>query len=607
MQRRLIYSLTVLSLTACPLFSQMKEARPAWVSTLKCLAPLAREAREGSAPLTMEQAFFDGPFSFPATSTKSSSEPQQDKLRAGFSKLIEFDDREADRYFRDAMLQTGTAGAALLGLAQSNADSLRRAKCFLDEAQNSMGEDAVVSQWDEYLSASILEKPGSHSTDFIEKWIDLAIESGRAEIALSAARFLIVSATAGKPFDKTITYLNQLASVSPELHGLPLLHAPETADELVVGAPQWYRLAAEQALAKKDLNRAIEQLTQALRSEHARLSTTGNVMPESTLGLGTTASQLMQLLDQQGDHEAVAVIAHSLLNLPRDIFSVGKRWRRLDRDSTAWVTGRHALAHQMIKLKHWDKLATLPRGFSSRDKSEWFLWQIIAAQETGSDPNLWLAALRREREGSDLLAGAENYLHWRIEGELFEPLQLPGVPIDLTEPTVASESTSTATQILTDLISRISRQAPMFSLPNWKEELISLEDYHGKPVLVIFFLGGGCLHCVEQLTAFGPWASKFEEAGIPILAVSTDPVEILSETLSGEEKIETSFPIPIVSDHQLDAFKEWGTYDDFDQRAIHGTFLLNASSEIIWRENGNAPYMHPDFLLHESQRLLQEP
>ena len=41
---------------------------------------------------------------------------------------------------------------------------------------------------------------------------------------------------------------------------------------------------------------------------------------------------------------------------------------------------------------------------------------------------------------------------------------------------------------------------------------ISLKKmYSGKPVLVVFYLGFGCLHCVEQLQAFHPMADEFRD------------------------------------------------------------------------------------------------
>ncbi|HKD35457.1 MAG TPA: alkyl hydroperoxide reductase, partial [Pirellulales bacterium] len=48
--------------------------------------------------------------------------------------------------------------------------------------------------------------------------------------------------------------------------------------------------------------------------------------------------------------------------------------------------------------------------------------------------------------------------------------------------------------------------APGWTLPEPDGHLISLEQYHGKPVLVLFYLGSGCLHCVEQLKKFSPMA-----------------------------------------------------------------------------------------------------
>ncbi len=39
---------------------------------------------------------------------------------------------------------------------------------------------------------------------------------------------------------------------------------------------------------------------------------------------------------------------------------------------------------------------------------------------------------------------------------------------------------------------------------------------------MIFYLGAGCLHCVEQLHKFGPKAAEFAQHGIEIVGISTD-------------------------------------------------------------------------------------
>jgi peroxiredoxin len=56
-------------------------------------------------------------------------------------------------------------------------------------------------------------------------------------------------------------------------------------------------------------------------------------------------------------------------------------------------------------------------------------------------------------------------------------------------------------------------------------------------VLLIFYLGSGILHCVEQIQAFVPRAKDFAAAGITVLAISTEDAETLRKALKnfGEE------------------------------------------------------------------------
>ena len=56
-----------------------------------------------------------------------------------------------------------------------------------------------------------------------------------------------------------------------------------------------------------------------------------------------------------------------------------------------------------------------------------------------------------------------------------------------------------------------------------------LRDYRGKATLLVFYLGYGCLHCAEQLQALAPQARQFEEAGISLVAISTDDLDDLDD------------------------------------------------------------------------------
>ena len=146
--------------------------------------------------------------------------------------------------------------------------------------------------------------------------------------------------------------------------------------------------------------------------------------------------------------------------------------------------------------------------------------------------------------------------------------------------------------------------AKPFALSNVRGETVDLNDYKGKPVLVIFFLGKGCSHCMEQLNAFAPVYSEYVDAGIEILAVSTDSPAGLAETFHTTEEGEIPFPFTLVADPTLTVFRQYRAFDDFEQIALHGTFLIDESRHIRWQDISFEPFMHPKWLLNECERLL---
>ncbi|MGZ0164664.1 MAG: peroxiredoxin family protein [Planctomycetales bacterium] len=132
---------------------------------------------------------------------------------------------------------------------------------------------------------------------------------------------------------------------------------------------------------------------------------------------------------------------------------------------------------------------------------------------------------------------------------------------------------------------------------------ISLASYQGKPVVVIFYLGFGCLHCAEQLQKFAPAAEKYADAGIEIIGISTDSQKDLKQSI---DNYKGGMPFPLVSDEKLDVFKSWRAFDDFEQAPLHGTFLIDGDGLVRWQDIGHEPFMDPEFLLKESKRLLAQ-
>ena len=148
--------------------------------------------------------------------------------------------------------------------------------------------------------------------------------------------------------------------------------------------------------------------------------------------------------------------------------------------------------------------------------------------------------------------------------------------------------------------------APDFTLASPDGKPTSLADYRGRPVLLVFYLGHGCLHCIEQLNALTPLAKDFQQAGISILALSTDSPDGLTKSLD-TCKSEGGYPFPLISDPTLQAFKAYRVHDDFEKTPLHATILIDPSGGIRWQDISHEPFTDAKFLLAESKRLLAQP
>ncbi|MFN5627240.1 MAG: peroxiredoxin family protein, partial [Planctomyces sp.] len=143
--------------------------------------------------------------------------------------------------------------------------------------------------------------------------------------------------------------------------------------------------------------------------------------------------------------------------------------------------------------------------------------------------------------------------------------------------------------------------ASEWTLPGVDEMPRSLSDYRGRPVVVVFYLGYGCLHCAEQLKAIAKDYQSFREAGLEVIAISTDKQVNLKRAL---ENLEGGFPFPLAADPELGVFRKYRCYDDFEKVPLHGTFLVDAKGRVRWQDISFEPFMNTQFLVKESKRLL---
>ena len=120
-------------------------------------------------------------------------------------------------------------------------------------------------------------------------------------------------------------------------------------------------------------------------------------------------------------------------------------------------------------------------------------------------------------------------------------------------------------------------------------------DLSGRPYVALFVLGGSCSHCNEQLKTFGEKAPAFAAANLPVVVVTTDP--------SSELVKDPTYPTWSGADGH--SFKALDAWDDFEDRPLHTTVLVDAHGRIRWQHSGYEPFMRADFLLEEAQRLFK--
>ena len=146
-------------------------------------------------------------------------------------------------------------------------------------------------------------------------------------------------------------------------------------------------------------------------------------------------------------------------------------------------------------------------------------------------------------------------------------------------------------------------QAPTASAVTETGRKISLNQVPAgsKANLVVFYLGAACQRCRKQLDTFAPIHEQFQRNGINLVAVSTDERQVLGEAKLPDGK---PYPFPLLADPSGKAFKALGAWDDFEDMALHGAFLVDSKGKLLWWDTGARPFEDAKFLLDEARRLL---
>jgi peroxiredoxin len=190
-----------------------------------------------------------------------------------------------------------------------------------------------------------------------------------------------------------------------------------------------------------------------------------------------------------------------------------------------------------------------------------------------------------ESPGRDLAGEVREYLRQRNVRPLSEPLrQLLNHPDGFTVPTQAHPL--------------LGKNAPDFELqdPSGKPHTLRTFVERG-PVVLVFYYGYYCNHCVGQLFALDKDLPLFHELEAEVVALSPDAP---ADTRQRFRRY-GAFQFPVLSDPQNEVARRYGVFQEGNLN--HATFVIDREGVVRWAQFGDEPFTNDRALLLELARL----
>lgn len=139
---------------------------------------------------------------------------------------------------------------------------------------------------------------------------------------------------------------------------------------------------------------------------------------------------------------------------------------------------------------------------------------------------------------------------------------------------------------------KVGDKAPAFSLNDTSNEQVSLGDYEGKNLVVLFFPLAFTSVCTDELCTMRDNMEAYEQLNAEVVAISVD-----SPFTLGKFKAEQNLNFPLLSDFNKDASNAYGAiYDDFfGMKGVskRSAFVVDKSGTVRYAEvldnAGNLP------------------
>jgi peroxiredoxin/tetratricopeptide (TPR) repeat protein len=141
--------------------------------------------------------------------------------------------------------------------------------------------------------------------------------------------------------------------------------------------------------------------------------------------------------------------------------------------------------------------------------------------------------------------------------------------------------------------------APALDVKDAAGKQVTLEQFKGKNVILVFYLGQECAHCMKQLHDIANKKDDWEKTDTVVLAVSSAAPAKNAEAL----KAFGNLPVQILSDDNHVNAHRFHSYDDFEDMELHSTILIDKLGRVYWARNGGEPFGDVAFLVKQLETM----
>jgi peroxiredoxin len=140
--------------------------------------------------------------------------------------------------------------------------------------------------------------------------------------------------------------------------------------------------------------------------------------------------------------------------------------------------------------------------------------------------------------------------------------------------------------------------APQLEVKDAEGKTVTLEQYRDKNVILVFYLGSECPHCMKQLQDLRAKKEEWERLDTVVLAVSSKDPAAEQNKLKLKDK-----SVMLLTDTDHVNAHRFHSYDDFEDIELHSTSLIDKRGRVYWARYGGEPFSNLDFLSKQLERM----